>query len=325
MQSEIILPRDNSHWLALRRDDITSTEISSLFGCSPYLTAFELWHRKKEKTKDGFIENDRMRWGRRLESSIAQGIAEDEAFEIRAMKEYIRDPERRLGASFDFSILKYDNEISAPYRGTAPPPDSKPTEVGLLEIKNVDALAFKEGWIVDGDFLEAPLHIELQVQQQLLLSGREFAKIGALIGGNKVVLLHRTLQPEVAAAIQNKAAEFWKSIDENISPEPKFPEDSGFIAQLYNFAEPGKVINASNDQEISQIAALYRDYGEAESRARDGKQEMKAKLLIAMGTAEKLLGDGFSVSASVVGPAKVEYERSAYRTFRCNFNSKKNA
>ena len=35
-------------WLAARTHDLTSTEIAALFGCSPYLTKFELWHRKHD-------------------------------------------------------------------------------------------------------------------------------------------------------------------------------------------------------------------------------------------------------------------------------------
>jgi putative phage-type endonuclease len=178
---ERLKPESEDHWLALRTQDITSTEISALFNLSPYSTYFELWHRKKEAVVVRLEENERMKWGSRLESAIAEGIAEDHGWIVRRMDEYIRDKDMRIGASFDFSIEEWKV-------GTATPEYEK----GLLEIKNVDSLVFRDGWTQDEDGdLEAPAHIELQVQQQLLLTGRPVVHIGALVGGNKVQMIER--------------------------------------------------------------------------------------------------------------------------------------
>ena len=151
-------------WLERRVDDITSTEISALFGLSPYMTEFELWHNKKNRTVVALEPNDRIKWGTRLEASIAAGIAEDQGWQLSIMSKYMRDTEMWLGSSFDFGI----------------------GDDGILEIKNVDALQFREKWTVDGDNIEAPPHIEMQLQQQLMITGRKYAYIGALVGGNQV-------------------------------------------------------------------------------------------------------------------------------------------
>ena len=50
MTVQTITPSSKQDWLKARTEDITSTEVSALFGISPYTTAFELWHRKH----DGF-------------------------------------------------------------------------------------------------------------------------------------------------------------------------------------------------------------------------------------------------------------------------------
>src|SRR3990172_11795006 len=122
MPVETIKPKNEAEWLSLRMKDITSTEISALFGISPYSTEFELWHRKKNKLYVDFEETERMTWGLRLQNAIAKGIAEDQGWKVRRMNEYIRIPELRIGASFDFSI------------------EGKDIEPGILEIKNVDSL-----------------------------------------------------------------------------------------------------------------------------------------------------------------------------------------
>src|SRR3990167_4888783 len=189
---QVITPKSKGEWLELRTKDITSTEIGALFGFSPYLTAFELWHRKKEGLVVSIDENERMKWGTRLQDSIANGIAQDNVWKVRRMDEYIRIPSLKIGSSFDFSIECETN--------------------GLLEIKNVDSLAFKDGWLVDGDNIEAPPHIELQGQHQLLVSGRQYAYIGALVGGNTVKLIRRQVDEAIHAKIKTAAADFWKSI-----------------------------------------------------------------------------------------------------------------
>jgi len=73
----------NQHqWLTERAKDVTSTEVSALFGLSPYLTEFELFHQKRDAVVVKIEPNERMKWGNRLESAIAQGAAEDMGWNI---------------------------------------------------------------------------------------------------------------------------------------------------------------------------------------------------------------------------------------------------
>ena len=46
MDRERIERTSEQAWLQQRAKDVTSTEVSALFGLSPYMTEFELWHRK---------------------------------------------------------------------------------------------------------------------------------------------------------------------------------------------------------------------------------------------------------------------------------------
>lgn len=297
---ETIQPSDEKHWLELRKNDITSTEVSALFGISPYMTAFELWHRKHGKIEVDFKVNERMVWGTRLQDSIAAGIAQDQKWSIRKMTEYVRDPELMAGASFDFAV----------------------ESDGILEVKNVDSLAFKDGWLVDGDDVQAPPHIEIQVQQQLMLSGRKWATIGALIGGNRVVLIKREPDLKVIEAIGNRIREFWVSVREGHEPKPDFGRDSDFISRLYSFSEPGSVFNA--DERVSKLAFAYKQAGAEEKAAKEKKDAAKAEILTLVGNAEKVLGETFTISASMTGPALIPaYERKGYRNFKISWKKEK--
>jgi len=299
---EIFHPESEEAWLKLRLDDVTSTDVPALFGLSPYVTKYELFHRKRSKTIVSNVGNERSAWGLALQDAIAAKIAKDEGWTIRRMDEYIRIPSLGIAASFDYSLNEKDG-------------------YGLLEVKNVDSLAYKEGWIVDGDNVEAPPHIELQVQTQLLVSGRTYAYIGALIGGNKKVLIKRTPDKKVMDRIIQEVQEFKKSLYENIEPQPDFQRDSKFIAELYNYAEPGQVLSVkeSTDKDYEEMTAWYKHYSEMEKKAKTEKEIIKAKLLLKIGEAEKVFGEGFTITAGMVAPAEIAYHREAYRNFKISW------
>lgn len=306
---KIIKPDNHEHWLQLRLQDVTSTEVSALFGLNPYMTEFELWHRKKNQEVVAFEENERMKWGNRLEQAIAEGISEDNQWMVHPFKDYARDENLRAGSSFDYMVAVPNEAGDMPIEG-------------LLEIKNVDSLQFRDKWIVDnGKVVEAPPHIELQVQQQLMITGYPFLYIGALVGGNTVTLIKRTPDEAIISAIKAKILKFWNSIDNNIEPQPDFIRDAEFISKVYNYAEPGKL--AEPTELLESLALQYKDYAAKERDAKKIKDSKKAEMLKIIGDAEKVKGDTFSISAGVVGPAEVSYTRDAYRTFRVYFKKGK--
>lgn len=290
---ERITPEDREHWLRLRMEDLTSTEVAALFGISPYLTRFELHHRKRSGEVVEFEPTERMRWGTRLEDAIAAGIAEDRGWKTRRINRYMRIPDLRAGSSFDYEIVG--------------------DETAILEVKNVDGIIFAQQWEeADDGSIEAPPHIEIQVQHQLLVSGREKAYIGALIGGNRVVVLERVPDPAVQQRIIEEVGAFWSATE---PPEIDYARDAAFVASLYAYAEPGKVIE---DPGIGDFIQEYQAAGEDEKKAKEAKDAAKAKILEAIGDAEKVLGEGWSVSAGMVGPAEIAYTRKGYRGFRVN-------
>jgi putative phage-type endonuclease len=303
---ESVVPASQAAWLQMRARDITSTEAAALFGLSPYVTPFELWHRKKAGNVVEMEPTERMKWGTRLQDSIAAGIAEDQKWKVERRPQYERLPELRLGASFDFTIV-----------------GGQESE-GLLEIKNVDPLVLRDEWIVEDDEVEAPPHIEMQVQHQLLVSGAPYAYIGALVGGNRAVLIRREPATEIFASIVGRAEAFWKSVDEGLAPKPDFSRDSQFIAKLYRNVKPGSVIDVGDDQEVTALAAAYKEAKAARDQAEAQREEVKARLLTKIGDAEKAIGDGFSISASAIKDAEIKaYTRAGYRDFRVNFKKSK--
>lgn len=286
-------------WLEARKQDVTSTESAALFGMSPYMTAFDLWHRKHSGLTPDFKSNERMQWGNRLEAAIAHGIAEEQGWEIKPLKEYMRNPEARIGSSFDFVITNLGEPVH-------------------LEIKNVDFLAFRDGWIEHDDgTIEAPEHIEMQVQHQMAVSGFKRSFIGAFIGGNRGVVIERERDEAVIAAIKAKVAEFWASVDAHREPAPMMPGDAEVVIRLNQYAKPGKILDAGDDEKITALVAKYKQAALAEAEAAEDKEVAKALLLEAIGDAEKVLLQGWTISAGIQAetPATVITAEMAGQTY----------
>lgn len=293
MKRNVVVPSSKEEWLKLRSEVITSTEVSALFGCSPYITEFELFYQKKNKSIVTIDENERMKWGSRLQDSIAIGVAEDYNWQIRKMEEFISVPEIRIGSSFDYMVNS----------------DS------ILEIKNVDYLQYKEKWIDDGINLEAPPHIELQLQHQMLVAQKQKGFIVALVAGNQIVKIEREANSNIQASILMACSRFWKRIENDDQPEINFERDASTVIEMYSNSN-GKTISVGDD--VKMLALEYKTFSDAEKNAKEKKEQAKAKILSIIQDNEKAIGDGFSISAGVVAATDVSFRREAYRNFRVN-------
>lgn len=315
---------DRAAWLGERFKDVTSTEVSALFGLSSRCTAYELACLKTGKIEDTFEGNERTDWGTHLEAYIAQRISKVYGVSVQPKKHYMRIAEARMGASFDFEITGItDDQIE----------DNRLRQAfgqygrGLLEIKNVDYFVFKSDWTI-GNEPEAPAHIEVQLQAQLEVSGYGWGCIAALVGGNRLEIILRLRDEWVGAALRKKIIEFWTNIGNGIYPPIALPEDADIIRQLYSFAEPGKVLDARGP-ESSQLLGYMLEYAAAgadEKSAKDRKSTAQAQILQLIGDHEHVLTDIGTITAGMVAQTLIEaYERKWYRNFKVNMKKKASA
>lgn len=283
----LILPESKEHWLKLRHKNVNSTEVSCLYGCNPYQSEFELYHHKRSADIPSIEESEPMKWGSRLQDAIAYGVAADQGWKNpRPMKEYMYLSGVQLGSSFDFMVN--DEEI--------------------LEIKNVSERVYAKQWTDD----EAPPHIELQVQTQMLVSGARKTYICALVGGNSVKIIERKFMPSVGESILKKVAHFWSRTDE---PKVDFERDSEFIKTLYQDSVEGKII--SGDETMLMLAQRYNALISQISLAEQQKKAVQAQLLMLAGDAEKVKHEKFTLSLGQVKESFIEaHTRPARRNFR---------
>jgi putative phage-type endonuclease len=308
MQPIIIPIESEAQWLALKKEDISSTEISALFDCSPYEDNFTIYHRKKGTIESGFEENERVIWGRLLEAIVAEEFANRYGLKIRKINDYMRHGKiSRMSASFDYEIIGFDhtslpNELQLKFQdlGNA-----------ILEIKMVDSYEYKEKWIDR----EAPLHIEFQHQQQLEVSNIKWGVIAVLIGGNKLDYLIRNRNEKAGAAICKKIERFWHAFDNNIAPKPNFEKNAQTIIRLHQLINPEKsILNEPLNYRLNWICKRISKVKRGIMRFKDLESGYKAELFTMIGEHKKAISQDFEISTTIVDESEmILTQRGKYR------------
>lgn len=295
MNRETLAYTSEAAWLEARKQDITSTEAAALFGAGVYVkTPYELFHLKAGTfTPPEFEGNERTRWGNRLEDAIARGIAEDLGLIVEPFKVYMRIPELRMGSSFDFKIVGIadgfdgDNEARRMFAEHGP---------GIMEVKNVDGLQFRRTWMDDGETVEAPIHIEFQVQHQLEVADLGWSIIAPLVGGNTPRPIIRVRDTDAGAAIRAKVAELWNRINSGAEPAPDFTKDGDVIAQVYRDND-GSAVDLSHDNRLAKLCRDYKAAAADEKEAKGRKDAAKAEILTIIKAAKSVTYAGGKISA----------------------------
>ena len=283
---------DEASWLQKRTQDVTSTEVAALFGLSPYISEFELFHRKRLGEIVRIEENERMTWGKRLESAIAHGVANDEGWAVTRADYYARIVDLRMGSSFDYEVTSEQQQgaFMAPI-------------TGLMEVKNVDGLQFHNKWLDDGATLEAPEHIELQIQHQMEVADKDYCILVALIGGNRVRWVRRNRDFAIGLQIRNRVAEFWDAVANNRAPSPDYAMDADFIIkQLHANANDGEVLEA--DDALEDLIAQYQFVSREAAGMDELKSKTKAELMRRIGTASKVTSKLGTISCGMTKPSQ---------------------
>lgn len=237
-----------------------------------------MYHLKKAGETHTIEATERMRWGKRLEGPIAEGVAEELGVQAAPFKHYMRIPEIRMGASFDYEIT------SGEYAGW------------LMEIKNVDRLIFKRDW----EESEATDYIETQVQHQMHVADRPGCLIVALVGGNEAFYIPRKRDVLIGTALEKRVKRFWDDVLAGSEPEPNYNKDADFIIGLHQSAG-SSVLDGNDDPRLAELIKSYQTIKADISANEKEAKALKAQVLDIAGDGyNKIIVDGYSVSCGMV-------------------------
>ena len=287
-----------------RASVVGASEVAALFDASPYLTHFELWHRKAGNiavpefdavADDGTPENERVWWGVRLEQAVLDAACERFGYQVEARDAQF-DNGKGLGGHPDAIA-------TCPQRGR-----------GIIEIKTVDWLVRKD-W---GD--EPPMHYLLQSQAYQGLAGVQWGDVIVLVGGNKLERFQYEFRPKIYAEIEKRVASLWRSVEAGKAPKPDYTRDIDQIKALYG--EQGEeTIDLQGDNRAAIAAAEYLAGAEQEREGRARKEAAAAELFDKLRDASLAFASGFRIKSTLVAaipereaePGEIIKGRKSYR------------
>lgn len=299
---------DDDHWHAIRAEHVGGSEIASLFyevelptaagqppvveimsmtdpmpegarplNClSPYKSGYRLWLEKAGQLKPAMVEGERIDAGTFLESGLAAwAMKKWEDLRMRKVRRYMtHEIIGGWGSTLDYETI---------------------TGLRPVEFKNVDGMIYRDQWAeTDGAIDAPPLHINLQLQAQLGVSGRDEGEIIACVGGNELkrgtFKLHALTQEKIGKAI----AQFWLSV-RNGKPPLAFA-DIDTAAEFYRYGTKDRAVEIE-DPVLDKLCGDYLLLKTDIDRKTKLSDMIAGRLAIAMG----VLSEGAATRATTAG------------------------
>lgn len=188
---------DREAWLDQRRKGVGGSDVAAIMGLSPYRGAYEVWAEKSGLIEAPDIsDKPAVIWGNILESVIGDHYAENHPDrEVRRLNAVCQSIER------PWAQASLDYEVKDPELGW-----------GVLEIKTAGQRS--EGKWDDG----VPLFYQTQVAHYLSVTGRAFADVAVLIGGQDYREYRIMRDEDDIRAVESAVDEFWQRVQTGDEP-----------------------------------------------------------------------------------------------------------
>lgn len=188
---------DREAWLDQRRKGVGGSDVAAIMGLSPYRGAYEVWAEKSGLIEAPDIsDKPAVIWGNILEPVVGEHYAENHPDrEVRRLNAVCQSIER------PWAQASLDYEVKDPELGW-----------GVLEIKTAGQRS-EDKWD-DG----VPLFYQTQVAHYLSVTGRAFADVAVLIGGQDYREYRLMRDEDDVQAVERAVDEFWQRVQTGDEP-----------------------------------------------------------------------------------------------------------
>jgi len=217
-------------WKSLRAENVGGSEVAALFGESPYLTYYKLWHIKRGTLEaPNLDDNERVQAGKFMESGAIQWY------------------NAKYKTKF-FQPFQYVKHATVVGMGCTPDAFEANDPLIMAQVKIVDFIQFIQKWEAEGDTItKAPLDILLQVQHEMECCGREESHLIVVVGGNRLFRMICKRDREIGAMLMTAVQVFWGN---ELPPEPDFERDGEAIAEVRKKLPAKEFIDMSDDKKL---------------------------------------------------------------------------
>lgn len=291
------IPDRRAAWLAERRTGLGASDSAAALGESPWKSAYALWAEKAGMVEEQDLsEVEAVEWGQRLEKVVKVAYKEKTGREVRAWPSYMV----RRHKSHKW-LLATPDALQVDEQGRK----------GLLQIKTTGAFNLKE-WLD-----EAPLMYQIQLQHELLVTGRPWGTLVCLVGGQKLVWLDFERNDRFCEALVQQLSIFWNHVLRKQPPPVDGSESCRSVLARLHPKDNGQVVDlppeaAEWSSRLAEVKTIQKALEEERSLL-----ENRVKEAIGENTMGRLAtGGGFSWKHQTTHhPAKEAYE-SEFRVLR---------
>lgn len=268
------MPRED--WLDVRKSGIGGSDAAAAVGLNPYMSALELWLIKTGRDAnltrpDPEDTTEPVYWGTLLEPIVAASYTKQTGNRVRRVNAVLQHP------TLPFMLANIDREVI----GTP--------SVQILECKTTGefgARLWREG---------VPEYVQIQVQHQLAVTGKQAADVAVLVCGQKLEVHRIDRDDELIARLIPLEAAFWRHVETD-TPPPADGSESADRALRCLYPGSGGTLDFTDDRQLSSVfadlVAVRADIA--------GRQTVEAKLKQtiqqAMGEADRAIFESGAVS-----------------------------
>lgn len=277
---ELVLPardyaRTRLPWLEARRAGLGASETATVLGLNDWSTPYAVWASKVSAVAADDDASEAAEWGNALEAVVARKVStrHPDLGKPAPTPGLLRHPDHPwMLATLDRLLVE---------RGKA-----DPAALAVLEVKTVGEWMYRARWI-DG---VPPAHIQVQVQQQLAVTGLARAFVAVLVGGQMMPDPYPIERDErvIGQLIEYGGAWWSEYVEGGKRPDLTFADRSA-LAALY----PGDLDAEALVADPDTLAAFAR-FMDARRRESEAKAEKEAALFEVqrrMGDATRLVDD----------------------------------
>lgn len=293
---DVIACESEEQWLAARQSGLGASESAALFGVNPWDSPYSLWAQKTGVLPRDKIESEPMEWGVRLEPLIANKYHEVTGQKLVDLGRHTILRSKKLPILF----ATLDRVIESSEGEEGP---------GVLEIKAVGAHR-KDEWD------EGPsLVYQVQLQQQLAVTGYSWGVIAVLFGGQEFGWIKQPRNQAFLDALYKKTINFWALVESRTPPPVDADKRTEEALKLLHPRDNGLTVELPPDADEwdAELEAVKSQMKALESRER----ELKNNLLAAIGDASfAKLTSGVSYSLKTQTRKSHEVKESTFRALR---------
>ena len=269
---------DRDQWLQVRKGGIGSSDAAAAVELNPYQSQLELWMEKTGRAHvappgDGGADDlSPMYWGSLLEPIVAAHYTRRTGHKVRRINAVLQHPEH------PWMLANIDREVLG-----AP-------DVQLLECKTA---GIQGAWLWrDG----VPEYVQLQVQHQLAVTGKQAADVAVLLGGQELQIFRIERDEELIAQLITLEREFWGYVERDQEPPADGSESADRALRVLYPRDSGATLNFKDDLVMGAVFSDLLAVREVLATNTALEAQLKQTIQQRMGEASRAVFDGGEVS-----------------------------